>query len=200
MGCKQKASDKGTRSGGDTDTIYQESIVREAPTKNSELVLFEDHIGAIPLPFPRQDMLPELREAFRPFTVTKEMGQQDGPDFPLYAVRDGSREVAYFSMDFEDTLALVELRITSAWISDEYGLSVGDNFSKIKKRRTDELDTYSDYHGHTYASIKSSQIGYEISDATPPANAPDDAMDQVSVSIPENWEITTVIWMASSSP
>lgn len=198
MGCKQKASDKATPSGEDAETITEESIVKEIPTKNDELVLFEDHIGTIPLPFPRKDMLPELRYAFKPLTVTKEIGQQDGPDFPLYSVKDGSREIAYFSMDFEDTLALVELRITSGGIADKYGLSVGDKFSRIKKRRTDELHTYSDYHGHTYASMKDSQIGYEISDSSPPVNAPDDAIDQVSDSIRENWEITTVLWTASS--
>ncbi|WP_149303806.1 hypothetical protein [Pareuzebyella sediminis] len=198
--CKQKASDNATPSGGDAERTVEESTTNETPTTQGKLLLFEDHIGTIPLPFPRKNMLSDLREAFRPLTVTKEIGQQDGPDFPLYSIRNGSKEVAYFSMDFEDTLALVELRINSEWIADEYGLSVGDKFSKIKKQRKDKLNTYSDEHGHTYVSIKNSQIGYEISDTAPPANAPDDALDQVSHNIRENWEITTVIWRAASSP
>ena len=73
--CKQKASENTTRSRGDAETTTEESKGSETPTEQGKLLLFEDHIGTIPLPFPRKDMLLELQDAFKPLKVTKEMGQ-----------------------------------------------------------------------------------------------------------------------------
>lgn len=41
-------------------------------------------------------MLTDLQNAFKGWTVTKEVGQQDGPDFPLYSIKTGNNESAFW--------------------------------------------------------------------------------------------------------
>ena len=162
--------------------------------KKDSITIYEDRIGNIPLPFPKREMLDELKQSFKTFTIVKEMGQQDGPDFPLYALKRGDKELGYFSMDYEDSLKLNEVYIQDAMAKDEYGLRVGDGYQKIKKLRGGEIKTYTNYHQHTFAYIENSHIFYEIfGDALI-----DDTIDVEEIEFTEaqlkDWKIEYIIW------
>ena len=107
-------------------------------------------------------MTADLATLFGNCSVQKEMGQQDGPDFPLYSVTCSNKDLVFFSMDYEDTLILDNVRITDSSIEDEYGLRVGDDFSKIKDSRGVGLIVFDPYHYHMYYTYDNSKIYYEL--------------------------------------
>ena len=142
-----------------------DSVKTEIPAQNAadSIVLYEDRIKSIALPFGRREMLPELKKEFKGLTITKETGQQDGPDFPLYSFKEGKNEICFFAMDWEDTLKLNEVYIKQPLIKDQYGLKVGDDYQKIKRLRNGNAKTYTDLHQHTFVYFENSKIMYEIS-------------------------------------
>ncbi|MTI30863.1 DUF1131 family protein [Xanthovirga aplysinae] len=158
------------------------------------ITIYENRINEIPLPFPRKEMLEKLKKSFIQLGVTKEIGQQDGPDFPLYSLKNGETEICFFAMDWEDTLNLNKIYIKDALIKDEYGLKVGDSYQKIKKLRKGEIKTYTDYHLHTVAYFDNSNLSYEISGE---ASIPD-TIDIKNLKLTEkqlkDWTIEYIIW------
>lgn len=81
-------------------------------------------------------MLNSLKKAFSTYTITKERGQQDGPDFPPYSLKHGTKEVLFFAMEWEDPLTLDRIIVKEPLVKDKYGLKVGDGYDKIKKLRS----------------------------------------------------------------
>ncbi|NMM48919.1 DUF1131 family protein [Marinigracilibium pacificum] len=156
--------------------------------------LYENSIFGLVIPFKRTEMINSIRKAFDGYEITKEMGQQDGPDFPLYSVKKGDNEILFFAMDWEDTLKLNEIFIKSPYVIDEYGLKVGDGYQDIKSKRTDSIKTFTNYHQHTYAYTENSNIMYEISgDVYLP-----DTVDFENLKFNEeqikDWKIEYIIW------
>lgn len=101
-------------------------------------------------------------------------------------------------MDWEDTLKLNEIYIKVPVIKDQYGLKVGDGYQKIKNLRHAGLKTYTDYHQHTYAFFKTSNILYEISgDVFLP-----DTIDFDDLKLTEeqmkDWTIEYIIWRVNN--
>ena len=159
------------------------------------IVLHEKSLNGILLPFPRKEMITLLQEKFSGFTVTKETGQQDGPDYLFYSVMDKDTGICSFTMDAEDTLKLDRIYIEHPTIKDQYGLKVGDDYSKIKSLRKNTAKTYTNpHHQHTFVYFDNSNIMYEISgDVFLP-----DTVDLENLSFTEeqikDWTIDYVIW------
>ena len=122
------------------------------------------------------------------------MGQQDGPDFPLYSIKKDETEICFFSMDSEDTLKLNEIIIKAPFIKDEYGLKVGDEYQKINELRKAEIKTYTDYHQHKYAYIDESNILYEISNTDSLSETVDLENPKFTEAQLEDWTIEYIIW------
>jgi hypothetical protein len=78
--------------------------------------------------------------------VSKETGQQNVPDFPLYSVKREQREILFFSMDSEDIFLLNNIYIKDTLIRDVYGLKVGDSYNTIVNKRGKEFKNYTNYH------------------------------------------------------
>ena len=183
-----------------SQTVTENHTSSRIATKNGEstdldtITLYESRIDDINLPFPRQEMLTQLQESFEGLTVTKERGQQDGPDFPLYSLKDGDEEILFFGMDWEDTLKLNTVYVKQPLVKDEYGLIVGDGYQKIKDSRNGEVKTVTDFHQHTYAYVEGSNIKYVISgDVYLP-----DTVDFENLKFTEeqikDWTIEYLIW------
>ena len=164
------------------------------PPHPQMIILYEDSITGISLPFSKGDMLGEMRDAFSGYQVSKQVGQQDGPDFPIYIVADGAEELIVFAMNWQDTLQLDVVYIKSPVVSDQYGMRIGSNMVQIQSARNDSLMTQYDYHEHTYVYSEDSRIVYDmestenLSDTVPFANetAPSRA--------PSSWTIRQIIW------
>jgi hypothetical protein len=150
-----------------TDTISEQTLHNAASTVQSHIdtiMLYEDRINGIRLPFERKEMLVELQEKFGGYTVAKAIGQQDGPDYPYYSVMDNDISLASFAMDASDTLKLERLYVEHPAIKDEYGITVGDAYAKIKDLRNGVAKISTDpHHQHTVLYFDGSNIMYEIS-------------------------------------
>ncbi|MDB5258699.1 MAG: hypothetical protein JWM14_3394 [Chitinophagaceae bacterium] len=179
-------------------TEHSDSIV--LPKKPTEifpdLILYEDSLNSIGLPLEKQEMLGLLKERLKPYTVKKEIGQQDGPDFPLYSVIKNKEELLFFAMNSEDTLHLDELYIKSPLVTDIYGLRVGDDYDSIIKKRKRNFKQYTNHHHHTYLYQDNSNISYEISGNGNESLPGDEDLEniQFTEAVLKNWKIEYVIW------
>lgn len=216
LSCSSNSTDKTEKISVITDTVKSvsansdsENVSNEKASEEAEIEkeiqdtiilekdmsrLNENSIYGLLIPFKRIEMLDQIKTAFSGYEITKEMGQQDGPDFPLYSVKKGNNEILFFSMDWEDTLKLNEVYIKSSEVADEYGLKVGDGYQDIKSKRNKPIKTFTNYHQHTYAYTDSSNIMYEISgDVFLP-----DTIDFENLKFTEeqikDWTIEYVIW------
>lgn len=164
------------------------------PTVVDILVISENSLGEISLPFLQQDMLAPLMKAFDRYSVTKEIGQQDGPDFSLYSIRKGELELAYFEMDWENALELNAVYVKDPFIKDQYGLAVGDSFEQIQALRGGLIKTRTNFHEHTYAYLDGSNIIYEIDgDATMPTITDREEPTYTNEQL-IGWRIQQIIW------
>jgi len=180
------------------DTLALEVTDQEAITPIVDpdtLVLYESRLSSLDLPFPRKEMLDDLKKVFGKYIVTKAMGEQDGPNYLYYGVTDkGGSAVCYFAMDPEDSLTLEVFSTEQPFIKDQYGLKVGDGYKKIKALRKG-VKTSTDLHQHTYAYFEDSNVRYEIfGDVTIPDTADFDNLHFTEDQI-KDWTIERLIWM-----
>jgi len=158
------------------------------------LVIHENSISGIALPFERKEMITKLKDAFDGLNVKKEIGQQDGPDFMLYSLKNGNERMCFFAMDGNDSLSLTDVYINSPLIKDQYGLKVGDGYQEIKRLRNEKIEQYTGLHQHTYITIGRSNIMYEIIGYV---SIPDTA-DMNNLHFTEeqikDWKIEYIIW------
>jgi hypothetical protein len=140
-------------------------------------------------------VLADLTKEFTTLKVTKETGQQDGPDFPLYSIHDSRKtQICFFAMDPEDTLQLNEVYIRDRSISDQFGLRVGDDYRKIKKLRKQNAQNYTDLHQHTFVYFDNSKIMYEITGSVfLPDSVDFDNLKFTEEQI-KDWKIEYLIW------
>src|SRR5688500_9152166 len=94
--CQRNSMDGSAVESNESDTLRTNTVAQAAP--GDTIILYEDRIETIRLPFEKKEMLAELKNEFAGMTVTKEMGQQDGPDFPLYSVNAGDNDICFFAM------------------------------------------------------------------------------------------------------
>jgi len=158
------------------------------------VVLSESKINDIDLPFPLKDMTYDLKSLFYDCSITKEIGKQDGPDFPLYSIKCADNEIGFFAMHDTDTLTLNNIYIKDSIIQDQYAIRVGDDFSKIKDKRGTGKIGFDPYHFHMYYYFENSKISYELTgelkgfDAD---NAVDIVIEEKDIS---DWKIEYIIW------
>ena len=174
------------------DSVDKDNTNRQVRTDT--IILYENRIGGITLPFGKIEMLTELRKEFAGLTITKEIGQQDGPDFPLYSIKERNNEICFFGMDSEDTLKLNEVYIKQALVKDQYGLKVGDGYQKIKKVRNKNTKTYTDLHQHTFVYFDNSNIMYEISGSVFLPDTVDFENLKFTEEQIKDWTIEYLIW------
>lgn len=184
----------GSASKNDLETENTSNSVDTNSEESKSIIIYENRLKEISLPFPRQEMLEQLKKSFKSFEIVKELGQQDGPDFPLYSLKKKETEICFFSMDSDDTLKLNEIIIKEPLIKDEYGLKVGDGYQKIRQLRSGEIKTYTDHHQHTYAYIDASNILYEISNTDFDADTVELENPKFTEAQLENWTIEYIIW------
>ncbi|MFY0675633.1 MAG: DUF1131 family protein [Bacteroidia bacterium] len=175
------------------DTEKKTDVQTIEKIKLETITLFEDSINGLSLPFSNDVTLADIDFAFNELKVFKEIGMQDGPDFPLYSVKNGNDVILYFFMDWEDTLKLTDVVALDSAFKDEYGLTIGNSYTDIKNKRPN-VKAYTDYHQHTYVYDDNSNIRYEIyGKATIPENAD---MENLVFTEDEmkDWKIERIIW------
>ncbi|MCP4180143.1 MAG: hypothetical protein GY756_20455 [bacterium] len=103
IGCKSNSANE--RDSSNTSDSISELVVKidslELTDAAGELlnsvVLSESKINDIDLPFPLKDMTKDLESLFHDCSIKKEVGKQDGPDFPLYSIKCGNKEIGFFA-------------------------------------------------------------------------------------------------------
>jgi len=161
---------------------------------DSVVVLKEDSINDLDLPFPERDMYKELSSHFQNFKVFDKIGIQDGPDFRMISLVKEEKEILYFKFSPENKLLLDEVVATDSVVSDEYGIKVGSRVSDVIKKRDSDFRVHTDYHQHTYLIDDNSRISYEI-DLN--FNISDGRLGSIEVSVLEalkNSIIQRIIW------
>jgi len=184
-----------------TDTSRE--VVPVSPTPKLEvesgelvntIVLSERNINAIQLPFPLKDMTKDLEALFQDCSITKEIGEQDGPNFPLYSIKCANRDLGFFAMHSTDTLTLNSIHIKDSIIQDQYGLSVGDDFLKIKANRGEGTISFDPYHFHMYYYYNDSKISYELTGDLRSFDVDDVAEVVIEEADISDWKIEYIIW------
>lgn len=170
----------------------------EAPDHTGELldpvVLSESKINDIALPFPLKDMTEDLASLFHDCSIKKEVGEQDGPDFPLYSIKCAGKQIGFFAMHDTDTLTLDDIYIKDSIIADQYGLRVGDDLSSIKKNRGSGLIGFDPYHLHMYYYFADSRISYELVGRLRTFDVEDVADIVIEEKDIADWKIQYIIW------
>ena len=121
------------------------------------LVLTETAFGNLKLDQNNPIAVTELASVFKKEQVTKNLGQQDGPDFWYYRIG----ELATASTTDTQSNTLYQLWINDNSIPDQYGVTKGMTFEEVIKKRPNLK--VSSYHYHIYLYEKESHIMYEMS-------------------------------------
>ncbi len=164
--------------GTDTDTTASAG-------EPSSLELTESNFGPLQLMPPKPIDQERLRKKFPELTVEKKRGQQDGPDFTFYRIRQGEKIVADLKMDPEKERFKL-LTVKHEGIIDHYGVSIGMPYQKIQKLRPG-MDRRTDYH--TYVTAPGSQIAYEIDGEF---DGPD--RREFEDETVQDWKVTKMFW------
>lgn len=190
---------------GNVENIYFES--KETASKDisntsflselsfQDIILFENKINEVPLPFPKKEMTFDLKSLFGAYKVQKKIGQQDGPNFPLYSVKNNGKDIAFFGMNDMDTLVLDNIYVQATDIKDQYGLKVGDKLALILKNRGKGKIAFDPYHQHLYYYYDNSKISYELTGDFEKSigmeNLENLVIEEADI---EDWKIEYLIW------
>ena len=155
----------------------------------SEMILYEDRIGEMPLYHRMNLSVESMQETFKPYMVRKKLGQQDGPNFSYYEVSENSAVHFWIKTLDEDERLLDKVCIISNTIVDEYGVSVGTPYKEIKERRP-AINMETDYHFHTIVYVNGSNIAYEIAGDFEGPDRQDFTEKEV-----ENWVVKNIVWI-----
>jgi len=151
------------------------------------IILNEQNLGKLSLENNIAPLLNELKSIFPNYTINKNIGQQDGPDFIYYEILHNNNEVFSIHLDSEDPTKIDKVIINNANIIDVYGLKVGSSYYDVKKVRPN-IKHYT-YHFHTYLYSSNSHIRYEI-------QGYQEGWDKKKYSKEEikDWRIINIIW------
>ena len=142
---------------------HPEAVHLDYLNKRAIPILTETKLGAIDLfELNGENIITNLQGEFLDLEITKQVGQQDGPDFIFYSLSKKKEELAYVSMDSEDSNQVQSLTILSAEIVDVYGLKVGMSADKLSSTRNSIIFN-ADLHMNIYAKVKNSNILYRLS-------------------------------------
>jgi len=183
----------------DSEKIQSDSLISKqivSKQKNySQIKLQENSIDSFPLPFPEKDMHIPLENYYKLYRVKSDIGQQDGPDFRYIEILRLDTPIVYFNFDSENELIINRIIVHDSIITDQYGLSVGNTFEKIKQNREKGKIYFDPYHQHVYYYYENSNISYEINGNL---EIPADVKSVEDIIITENdvkdWTIKYIIW------
>ena len=164
---------------------HPEAVHLDYLNKRTIPILTETKLGAIDLfELNGENIITNLQGEFLDLEITKQVGQQDGPDFIFYSLSKKKEELAYVSMDSEDSNQVQSLTILSAEIVDVYGLKVGMSADKLSSTRNSIIFN-ADLHMNIYAKVKNSNILYRLSGDLINLNDSTYVSENYSV---ENWQ------------
>ncbi|MGB0837395.1 MAG: hypothetical protein ACPGRE_04795 [Flavobacteriaceae bacterium] len=130
--------------------------------KDHDILLSEHSINKIEIPFEQKTVVPLVKKTFPAYEVSDKIGQQDGPNYRYISIDKGLKPQVYLKFKDQDSDTLDEIRLLTSASTDQYGLSVGDSYSKIISLRKVAFKNVTDYHQHTYLYAEDSNIYYEL--------------------------------------
>ena len=171
-----------------------------------EVIFYDSKLGPIKFSNKLPITIKLLKKIFPEHKVTKGIGQGDSPDFYYFGVSKENKTIQISSFiqykDYnlkqiksphQNNINIDLLAINSNEIKDQYGLSVGDTYKDIIRKRKGELVIRNSHHDKT---IGKDQIYYSIwgnfdnksyADVSP-VNIPNEQV------IKHNWEIISISW------
>lgn len=156
---------------------------------NSEIKLYENKVGEMKLSHSMKLSYLTMLEIFKSYSVIKKSGQQDGPDYIYYEVTKNNIEYFWIKTQDENERLLNRIYITNKSITDQYNISIGTTYKDIKKLR-ENVKITTDYHYHTYAYVKGSNIAYEITGDFEGPDRQDFTEKEVKY-----WAVSNIIWL-----
>lgn len=147
-----------------TDNKSKDSITKEVKVqeesiqKVNKLILTENTFGKLKLEkgIPLEES--KIKELFVDFSVSKNIGEQDGPNYYYYEI--GTEATLTTPNTESETLSQVWINKNSK-VSDEYGIKLGMTYIDINKKRPNM--SISTEHYHIYLHKEGSNIAYEMS-------------------------------------
>lgn len=130
--------------------------------KKARINLREHFINEVPIPFEQKPEVPLLKKTFPSYEVSDKIGQQDGPNYRYISIDKDLKPQVYLKFKDLDSDILEEIRLLTNNSTDQYGLSIGDPYSKIISLRKVTFKNVTDYHQHTYLYAEDSNIYYEL--------------------------------------
>ncbi len=155
--------------------------------KNNELILTEKTFGKFNLKKGMTLEESEIKKAFSDFEVSKNIGQQDGPNYYIYKI--GNEAILATTDTKNNVLSKFWLEEKSK-ISDEYGIKLGMTYNDIHKKRPN-MDISTE-HYHIYLHKTGSNIAYEMSLGN--YNGPDKEEYSLEDIKNNNSKVVRIIW------
>lgn len=138
------------------------SLVFTESNQEPKFLLSGGFLGDLDLISLKHDRLKDqILEVFPNFTIEKNIGQQDGPDYIFYSVKDQGDELFVVRLDGNDSTLIDEVWISSSRIEDQNGLSIGSKLEDLQKEIKD-LRLNADFHQNVYASAPFSRLSYRL--------------------------------------
>ena len=130
-----------------------------------EIVLSENRLNDIPIPFPQKDMLSTLREKLKPYRVEKSIRKRNrGGDYTYFTIVDGDGyDVAFLNFDPKNKYRLREIVLVSLHAKDQYGIRIGDYYEELIEKRKTNYKSSVRYFQSVYLYAPKSSIFYELS-------------------------------------
>lgn len=162
-------------------------VHEESFQKDTRLILNENTFGKLKLEKGMPLLEPKLKEVFNDFSVTKNVGEQDGPNYYYYEI---GTEAILTTPDTENvTLSQLWIHEKSS-VFDVYGIKLGMTYTEInEKRPTMDIKTE---HSHIYLYKKGSNIAYEMSLGN--YNGPDKEAYSIDDIMQANSKVISIIW------
>jgi hypothetical protein len=120
------------------------------------LILSNNALGSLKLSKGVKVSKAILAKTFPKFIVHRSKGQQDGPDFHYFEIKSGKNVLFEIKSNIApdrksvitdtDEVPLDELVIRSNTIADEYGIKIGDRYSKLTQKRKGKLAFGASHH------------------------------------------------------
>lgn len=156
--------------------------------KSLPIILGENDFGTLTLKKDRTLSIDTLMINFEGYSILKQTGHQDGPDYVYYEINKGERQLAFIKMHDEDQELLDRIQITDTTVFDEYGISIGTSYKELKLARP-ALESVVADHFRVFVTEVGSPLGYEIEG---PFEGPD-RMEFTDEELAE-WKVIRLIW------
>jgi len=133
----------------------------------------------------------ELAAQLSGFVLTKDIGQQDGPEFLYFDVKLNDKHVAAINMNADKSNQIANIVVSDTNFTDDFGVRLGMTVKEVLALRPNSKHK-TDKHMHTHLYTERSHVLYEVSGDFEGPDRQDFKFEEI-----ENWRVDRLIWVAN---